>query len=123
LRSNNETDQEVSQSEFRDAEEAIGRGQKWDVEELGGSTRRAPPQEETTISTGNKQELQDSEPLKKLIPEAEERGRFMKWLQKNHQQGESGPETKRETERHEHYNPGTKELEEAVRNWKLSGRE
>jgi hypothetical protein len=119
LRSNNETDQEVAQSEFDNARKAIESGKKWEVDELGES-RRPTAREDTRISTGNKTELENSEWLKKRLPDAEKRRKFMEWLEKNHGAGETGTEVKpgqRETEKHDHYNPGSKAAEEAVKNW------
>lgn len=118
LRSGNAADREIGQTEFDNAREAIEGGQKWDVEEMG-QTRRPMAQEDNRISTGNKTELENSEWLKKRIPDPEARRKFMDWLDKNHRTGETGTERQpgKETEKHDHYSPGSKAAEEAVKNW------
>lgn len=119
LRSNNPADQELARAEFDSAREAIESGKKWEVEELGQS-RRPSAREDTRISTGNKTELENSEWLKKRLPKPEDRRKFMDWLEKNHKAGETGKELKpseKGTDKHEHHTPGSKDAEEAVKNW------
>lgn len=119
LRSSNAADREIGQSEFDSARQAIESGKKWEVEELGQS-RRPAAREDTRISTGNKTELENSEWLKKRLPKVEDRRKFMDWLEKNHKAGETGKELKpgeKGTDKHEHHTPGSKDAEEAVKNW------
>ena len=119
LRSSNAADREIGQSEFDNARQAIESGKKWEVEEFGESRRPTTPKD-APISTGNKTELENSEWLKKRLPSAQDRRKFMEWLEKNHRAGETGTERKpgqKETDKHDHYSPGSKAAEEAVKNW------
>ncbi len=57
------------------------------------------------ISDGNKAELEDSGWLRQRLPDEERRRAFMEWLQRRHEEGEA----------HIHLRPGSREAEQAVR--------
>lgn len=60
-----------------------------------------PGPRKNRISDGNKVELEDSGWLKKKLSDPDRRREFMKWLEKNHKQGEA----------HEHLKPGSREAQ------------
>jgi hypothetical protein len=68
-----------------------------------------PPLRQTRISDGNKQELEDTGWLRRLLPDAARRREFMEWLQRGHEIGEE----------HVHLRPGSPEAEQAVQEFLL----
>jgi hypothetical protein len=111
-----------AEAEFREVQQQVANGEKPYIEEY---QQKARPQAtgKKTISTGNKTELQDSAELKKLLPGPQDRQEFMDWLKSGHGQGEKGPEIpegQTQTEEHGHFDPGSRELNEAVEEWRLS---
>jgi hypothetical protein len=61
------------------------------------------------ISDGNKTELEDSDWLKRRLPDDDRRREFMDWLKKGHRLGEP----------HVHKRPSSRELEQAVQEFEL----
>jgi nucleoid DNA-binding protein len=121
LRSTDPAIQTEAQKEFDEVQTRVKSGEKVEIEDYGDPpSRRAPAKESTRISTAEKSELEDSDWLKKRLPDAGDRRKFMDWLKKGHKVGELGAEVEqgqRGTEGHEHIRPGSPEAEAKVSEW------
>ena len=121
LRSTDPEIQTAAQREFDEVRAKVAKGEKVDIEDYGDAPRRKTPvKEDTRISTPQKSELENSAELKKLLPDEGDRRKFMDWLKKGHREADLGPEVPeggRQTERHEHFDPGSPALEAKVREW------
>jgi len=119
LRSDDPARLERARDEFRDASERIVKGERVHLEDYDEGPR-ASVSESAKISTGEKSELEDSAWLKGRLPGPEDRRNFMEWLKKGHKEGDVGAEVRpgqSESEKHEHYRPGSRAAEEKVREW------
>lgn len=72
-----------------------------------GSRRRQESPRFQRISDANKQELQESGWLRRLLRDVDRRREFMEWLETNHRQGEA----------HIHLRPGSREADAALRDF------
>jgi hypothetical protein len=107
-----------AQNEFDEANERMAKGERVHLEDSGDP--RAQTSQGTSISTGDKSELENSGWLKRRLSEPEDRRDYMAWLKKGHKEGELGAEIEpgqTATERHEHLRPGSPEAEASVREW------
>ena len=125
LRSNDPQTRADAEAEFDEASAKIAQGQRHHVEEFETPVRPSKRPEPSRISTTEKSELENSAWLKKRLPNASDRKKFMDSLTSGHKRGDQGAELKpgdRDVGKHEHFKPGSPALEAKVREWEANGK-
>ena len=120
LRSSDPQTRADAEAEFDEASAAIAKGERHHIEEFETPARPSKRPEPSRISTTEKSELENSSWLKKRLPQAADRKKFMDWLKAGHKEGDLGAELKaghRDLGKHEHLSPGSSEAESKVREW------
>ncbi|MDX3748930.1 hypothetical protein [Streptomyces sp. AK08-02] len=122
LRSGDARTLDEARVEYDDLQGEIARGGKPHIEDYSEipARRTADEVRSENISTATKSELENSGWLRKRLTRPEDRRDLMDWLKRGHREGELGKEPvpgKTVPKGHDHYEPGTPESEEMVKEW------